>query len=251
MSYILSILQYQPHRLLITHHRDHTVQFQDISAQLLLEHGSPSIQNHFPKPLHAFTIGLNSLLTDAAVTMHTSPSFISKPEISSVHLAGESLECAVVFKTGELALYRLGSVAPADMIYREAEDQELIIVEHIPVPNNQRYHPYFILTPGLGRVTTCALSDIGEFFPCSHAALVINVCIGFLAVSYADGSLFIVDMRGPTIIFRSGQEAKSKHKHMSKLIGKHSNESDTVRCLNWAVCGLGTGTFEPILLYLG
>jgi hypothetical protein len=102
--------------------------------------------------------------------MHTSPSFISKTEISSVHLAGESLECAVVFKTGELALYRLGSVAPADMIYREAEDKELIIVEHIPVPNNQRYHPYFILAPGLGQVITCALSDIGEFSPCSHAA---------------------------------------------------------------------------------
>jgi len=73
-------------------------------------------------------------------------------------------------------------------------------------------------------------------------------------VSYADGSLLIVDMRGPTIIFRSGQEVKSKHKHMSKLIGKHSDESDNVTCLNWTVCGLGTGKFEPMLLchvYLG
>jgi len=102
--------------------------------------------------------------------MRTSPLLISKTEISSVHLGGETLECAVVFKTGELALYRLGSDAPADMIYREAEDKELIIVEHIPVPNNLRYRPYFILAPGLGQVIACALSDIGEFFTCSHIA---------------------------------------------------------------------------------
>ena len=179
--------------------------------------------------------------------MHTSPSFTSKADISSVHLAEESLECAVVFKTGEVALYRLGSVAPSEMVSREAEDKELIIVEHIPVPKNQRYHPYFILAPGLGAVITCALSDIGKFFPCVHESWDHHVCIGFLAVSYADGSLLIVDMRGPKIIFRSGQEAKSKHKHMSKLLGKHSDESDTATCLNWTVCGLGTGTFEPNL----
>ena len=100
--------------------------------------------------------------------MHTSPSFISKALISSIYLAGESLECAVVFKSGELVLYRLSPVTPVDTIYREAEDKELIIVEHIPVPNNRRYRPYFMLTPGLGAVTVCALSDIGKLFRCVH-----------------------------------------------------------------------------------
>ena len=160
------ILQYQPHRILITHHRDHTIRFQDISAQLLISSGSSSIRNHFPNPLHAFTIDLTPLLADSSVVAHTSPSFISKASISSFYLAGESLECAVVFESGELALYRLSPVK-TDVVYREAEDEELIIVEHIPVPNSQRYHPYFMLVPGLGATTACALSDIGELFCCS------------------------------------------------------------------------------------
>jgi hypothetical protein len=155
---------------LITHHNDHTIQFQDISAQLLLNSGSSSIQNHFPEPLHAFTIELTSLLIDGSVAMHTSPSFMSNASVGSVHLAGESLECAVVFKSGELALYRLSSDAKADAIYQEAEDKELIIVEHVPVPSNRRYHPYFMLAPGLGAVTTCALSDIGKLFACNYGA---------------------------------------------------------------------------------
>ena len=100
--------------------------------------------------------------------MHTSPSFISKALISSVYLAGESLECAVVFKSGELVLYRLSSATPADTTYREAENTELIIVDHIPVPNNRRYRPYFMLTPRLGAVTACALSDVGKLFRCVH-----------------------------------------------------------------------------------
>jgi hypothetical protein len=161
-SWVSFIIQYQPPRILVTHHRDRSIKFQDISAQILLDANSPFIRKHFPNPLHAFTIDLTLLLTDVTVTMHTSPSFVSKAAVSSVHLAEESFECAVVFKSGELALYQLNSVARADLIYREAEDKELIIIEHIFVPNNQRYHPYFVLAPALGVVTTCALSDIGK-----------------------------------------------------------------------------------------
>lgn len=159
---IIYFMQYQPHRILITHHRDLTVQFQDISAQLLLNPGSSSIHRDFPETLHAFTIEVASLLTDGSVTMHMSPSFVSKASIASVHLAQESLECAVVFKTGELVLYRLSSGEHSDAVYREADDKELIIVEHVPKSANRKYHPYFMLAPGLGIISAYALSDIGK-----------------------------------------------------------------------------------------
>jgi syntaxin-binding protein 5 len=120
--------------------------------------------------MHTFTIELTSLLTDSSVMAHTSSSFIAQASIGSVHFAEESLECAVVFKSGELALYRLSRVAKEDVIYQEAEDKEVIIVEHVPVPNNRKYRPFFLLVPGLGAVTACALSDIGELFPCGYEA---------------------------------------------------------------------------------
>lgn len=91
------------------------------------------------------------------------PQFVSNAAVASVHLATESLECAVVFKTGEVVMYRLDSSPQSDATFREAEDQELVIVEHVPRHKNRKYHPYFFLAPSLGPVSTCALSDIGEF----------------------------------------------------------------------------------------
>lgn len=91
------------------------------------------------------------------------PQFVSNATVSSVHLATESLECAVVFKTGELVVYRLDSNLQGGAAIRETEDKELIIVEHVPRQRNRKYHPYFFLAPSLGPVSAYALSDIGEF----------------------------------------------------------------------------------------
>lgn len=150
--------------MLITQHHDFTVQFQDISAQLMLS-SSGLLEHHFPNPMLAFTIDLGSLLTDGSVVMRKPPSYSAKASIGSVHLAMESLECAVILKSGDLILYRLGAAAQTlDSIFREAEDKELIVLEHVPRLSGRKYHPYFMLTPGLGAITACDLSDIGEFY---------------------------------------------------------------------------------------
>lgn len=59
---------------------------------------------------------------------------------------------------------------------------------------------------------------------------------GFLAVAYVDGSLYVVDMRGPNIILRHG---KSKSRH-SMVIGMGS-ETDVATCLRWTICPTETG----------
>lgn len=157
-----------------------------------------------------------------------------------MHLATESLECAIVLVTGELFLYRLTSTGRADPLHIETEDKELLIVEHVLSQSNQKYHPYFMLAPGLGAVTSCALSDIGRLIRMLIHTIV-YICIGFLATAYADGSLFIVDMRGPKIVLHVGHNA-TKHKHLPVYPGKNSSRSDTVNCLSWTVCGLSKGT---------
>ena len=58
-------------------------------------------------------------------------------------------------------------------------------------------------------------------------------------MAYADGSLMIVDMRDPKIIYRSDHE-KTKHKLVSLRIGKYS-ETNKVDSLAWAICRTSTG----------
>lgn len=112
--------------------------------------------------MHTFTIDLASLLTDGVLQKRITPTCISTASIQSVYLATESLECAITLATGELILYRLSSIDRVNLAYREVQDRELIIVEHVMSQSNRKYTPYFVLAPGLGAITSSALSDIGE-----------------------------------------------------------------------------------------
>lgn len=86
---------------------------------------------------------------------------VNRASIHSIQFAPESLECAVVFTTGELCLYRLQSkTGPTS--YREAADAELVILDHIPANAGHRFAPYFLLATGRGYLSACALSDIGK-----------------------------------------------------------------------------------------
>jgi syntaxin-binding protein 5 len=156
------MFQYQPNRVLITHHFNLTVQFSDMSAQLLLGLRPTPIQNHFPNPLVDLNIDLKPLLVDPSVSKRTSATFFEQARIDFVRFATESLETAVVFKTGEVVVYRMsGPKDPA--LFREAADEELVILEHVPKPRNRRFSSYFMLLPRRGPAESCVLSDIGKF----------------------------------------------------------------------------------------
>jgi syntaxin-binding protein 5 len=151
--------QYQPNRILILHQFDLIVEFLDISAQLLLSDNSKPVDVDFPSIIPDLAIDLFPILSDAAVVKATSPDFVNRARISSVCLAVESLECAVILQSGELVVYRLGPQQLA--AYRESPDKELIMLQHLPGLPDRRYHPYFALIPGRGQVTACRFSDIG------------------------------------------------------------------------------------------
>ena len=156
--------QYQTPRLLVTTHRDLTVQFQDISVQLLINPDQSAI-NAFPRPLRDLTIDVASTLLDPLVLNRTSPTILSKACIDSVHLTPESLECAVVLQSGEVVIYRLASDPRDNVPYKVASDKELIILEHIPLCSGHRFYPFLMLVPGKGRMTAFAFSSIGTDLP--------------------------------------------------------------------------------------
>lgn len=77
-----------------------------------------------------------------------------------------------------------------------------------------------------------------------------------MAASYKDGSLFVIDMRGPRIILSRNPDAK-KNRH-SSVIGHphgHSPGPDIVKSLTWAIAPLNKGNslvppFDLCLLLL-
>jgi len=74
--------------------------------------------------------------------------------------------------------------------------------------------------------------------------------IGFLSVSYMDGSLIVVDMRGPKIILSHQGNKKTKHKlqpsihvHTHRGDGPSSPSSapDIAKSLTWTISQLDNG----------
>ncbi|KAG6829267.1 hypothetical protein H0H87_012084 [Tephrocybe sp. NHM501043] len=202
-SFNVAIWQFQPHRILITTHRDLTVCFDDTSAQILSAQRPTSLQSSFPDPYPDLTIDLRPVLLDPIVANRTSPTLIKYTQVDAVYFAIEALETTVLLNTGEIILYRLsGPRHPS--AHRDAPDAELIILDHIS--SDRGFSPYLMLVPGLGPAEACAVSDIG-----------------FLAVAYFD-AVYIINMRGPQIVLRHVAEHKHvKVKHVVDLIPGHSD----------------------------
>ncbi|TCD68310.1 hypothetical protein EIP91_011169 [Steccherinum ochraceum] len=200
----MKLMKLQPHRIFMTIHGDLTVRFQDMSAQLLISSDASPLHQFFPNPLHALTLDLTCVLGDPAIATRTSAQFIDQARIASAHLAPESLECAVVLRTGE--------------------DEEFVSLDHIPTILGCRFRPAFAILAVMGSVTSFAISDIG-----------------FLAVAYASGALFIVDMRGPKILLRYAPESKSSFLH-------RKDHLDPFTSLVFTVSGTSTDPSYRVLL---
>ncbi|KAF7966227.1 hypothetical protein HWV62_39499 [Athelia sp. TMB] len=173
------------------------------------------LEHHFPNPLDALTVDLAPVLTDSSASKHMAPTLPSKTAISFCRLGAQSLDCAVILTTGELVMYQFTDRTDQGK-HRQSESEDILVLEHVPRLRSGRYHPYFMLAAALGPVTACELCDTA-----------------FLAIAYADGSLFIMDTRMPGVIHR---ESKSKQKRLH-LLGKNS-EVDIFTCLTWTSCRL-------------
>lgn len=159
-----SFFQHQPHRLAITYNLDLTIRFYDISAQLLDGLKPTPIKNNFPNSLPPLTIDLKLLFMDPFVSRRTSPTILDCARIDSVSLAQESQDVVVTLQTGQVVVYRLSSHQMAKSS-RGVSNELLLLLEHVPVQPGDRFSPYFMLTPGAGRVEACAISDLGELVP--------------------------------------------------------------------------------------
>ncbi|EPQ60284.1 hypothetical protein GLOTRDRAFT_134996 [Gloeophyllum trabeum ATCC 11539] len=225
----LKFAKYQPHRIIISQHRDGTVRFQDISAQIRLKTESAPLERNIPSPLPALTIDPLFALSDPSLLTHFPPEFSAQVKVRSVVLAPESLECYIILRLGEVLVYRFGPgnsdiQAPPMTL----PDAELVSLRHISAPLQQKFHPYLLVAAKKGPVVACAPSDIG-----------------FFAVSYISGLLLIVDLRGPKIIYRSDKDPSTKRK---SAFHRHSQELESFTTLTWTVCRMASDPMPRVRL---
>ncbi|KAI3622792.1 wd40 containing snare-dependent exocytosis protein [Moniliophthora roreri] len=209
--------KYQPPRILITAHSDLTIQISDVSANLLTNAKPNPIEYEYPNPLYNLSIDVNIVLSDARVAQRLGLS--DCPMVHLVEMASDSLEIAVGLSGGAILMYCLRkSEGDEGRPYHELSDGELMSLQHIHVAINLKYLPHLLLFPKKGDLSAIALADIG-----------------LLAASYGDGSLFVVDIRGPGVILRLDGKAKSRHS-----IGLHlgNPEVDAFVSMLWTVCSI-------------
>ncbi|TFL03659.1 lethal giant larvae like, C-terminal-domain-containing protein [Pterulicium gracile] len=202
----MRLTKYQSNRILVTRHRNCMVQFHDISSQLLAGVRPTSIAADFPNTIHDLTIDMAAVMLDPAVMRKISPS----STISLVQLSPESLDTVVCTSTGAVFVFRLDSRSPPSSA-RGVNDPDLTLLDY-SLPRS-RYKPYFMLSPGRGPVRACTLSSIG-----------------LLAVSFMDGSLYVVDLRGPAIIWKQSEPHRRQ-----KLLSRHTEGPDLTCALRWTV----------------
>jgi syntaxin-binding protein 5 len=212
---------------------------------LLATSESFQIETHFPRPLPDLTIDFKFILTDPLVSARMSPTTLQQTHFALVRIASESLECALILQSGEIVVYRLSSGPHEEAPHREASDNELIILEHIPRCHDRRFFPFLLLAPDKGAVTAFSLSDIGRTLLQIVVGPTYFLFLGFLASAYADGSLLVVDMRFPRILLRHEQQSQAKSRHIVSLHPKrHSKSVDLVDSLTWTVTTVGSGMFH-------
>jgi syntaxin-binding protein 5 len=153
-------MQYLPHQVAITRHENLTVQFYDVSPQLLVGIRPQPIVDDFPKLLPRLTIDMNLWLSDPA--MLETRADLKAGFIADVQFAAESLECCVVLSNGYTFLFRLTSISNNLL---KSDDKELILFH--PMGDTEiTYSPFFCLAaPARGSVTASALNDIGGESP--------------------------------------------------------------------------------------
>ena len=146
----------------MTYNRDLSVQFLDMSAQLLIPTNAAPLNQDFPKPLPGLTIQIDELLDESSIVEILKP-HINTLAIQSVHVAPEALECAVALTSGDIVVYHPSKgVSPTKVI----GDTEIILLDDIRSTPGRRLKPYFILCSSRGSIATCAISDTGSLTLC-------------------------------------------------------------------------------------
>ncbi|KAH9081593.1 lethal giant larvae like, C-terminal-domain-containing protein [Lactarius deliciosus] len=218
--------KFEPHRIIITRNADLSIRFLDVSVQLLIPSSSSPFTSAFPRALPGLSIDVLAIIGSPEIVAHGLANTAGQARIDDVQLATESLEVALVLSGGEVLLYRMTDRQGA--VAKELLDKKLVSLEHVPVAEGLRFKPYFLINAE-GPVTAFSISDVG-----------------FAAVAYANGSLSVIDMRGPRVMLRAAKAPQSTYRH--SFMHRSSSGTDPVSSLAWAISGVKSDATPRIRL---
>ncbi|KXN88842.1 hypothetical protein AN958_06711 [Leucoagaricus sp. SymC.cos] len=206
----------QPNRILVCPTKGLVVTFYDISSQLLHAPDDTPLSHDFPEPIDSLEIDLQTALDVIDGELHEFESYSTR-SITGTQFVATTLECAITLSTGELLVYHPRPAQSAN----PAGDQELRLLNYVAVEpwRNSRIEGESI--------TSFSISEIG-----------------FIAIAYTDGSLFVIDMRGPTVLHRPTKPIRrssksSKHSSFSfHHFVESTAETNAINSLTWAISGI-------------
>ncbi|KAI9834221.1 MAG: hypothetical protein M1819_003059 [Sarea resinae] len=165
-------------------------------------------------------------------------------EISQMSLSGATAELAVGMQTGEVVIFRwdknqkYGLEAPMEAFNAPPPGSLTIIKDRTDPGLKEGLLPFVLLDQRQGRVSAIKMSDVG-----------------FAGIGYENGSVTIIDMRGPAVIFQATlADLISQKKHGS--LRRRSNSasqgaSDYPTLMEFGVMTLEGEDYSSILLFVG
>ncbi|KAK7529812.1 lethal giant larvae like, C-terminal-domain-containing protein [Phyllosticta citribraziliensis] len=162
-------------------------------------------------------------------------------EVSKLSLAGTSGELAAGLRSGELVIFRWGSnphigVEPPPPGENEVKKLTNIVNRRDPALS-QGLMPFTLLDDQNGPVTAVKLSDVG-----------------FVAAGFEGGSLVVMDLRGPAIIFHASMTdfiKQDKRSSFRKSSSSAPMQPEFPTSIEFSIMTLDSDDYSSVLLHVG
>ncbi|KAL8659321.1 MAG: hypothetical protein Q9226_000494 [Calogaya cf. arnoldii] len=160
-------------------------------------------------------------------------------DISKMSMAGATGELAVGLKTGEIAIFRWGHNKDygKEIRHVEARGFGLESIKDRAEPTVKEGLLPLTMFEGQGRVTALKMSDVG-----------------FAAAGFQHGTLVVIDLRGPAVIYQAGLDeltSQSKRGTFRRSNSQTQANAEWPTCIEFGVMSLENEDYSSILLFVG
>ena len=223
-----------------------TVSFYDFSDHLQETHNNSPLSHDFPEAIDPLEFDVQAAL-DVIDSERSTEGQESRRAITAVHFVPRTQECVIALNTGELLVYHPKNVQTAQQT-KDVHDIELQLLKNITVEPWKKLAPYFALSrTEKETIVSIAVSEIGKL-TCLHSknSVWLTPVKGFVATAYSDGALYVINMRGPTMLHRPTKRRRrssrsSKHSFSLHRIVDFTAEIDTIVSLTWTISTVDDG----------
>ncbi|KAL8674317.1 MAG: hypothetical protein Q9168_001310 [Polycauliona sp. 1 TL-2023] len=160
-------------------------------------------------------------------------------DISKMSMAGATGELAVGLKSGEVAIFRWGHNKDHGKEIRHAEARGFGLenIKDRAEPSVKEGLLPLTLFEGQGHVTALKMSDVG-----------------FAAAGFQQGSIVIIDLRGPAVIHEARLdelESQSRRGSFRRSNSQTQTKAEWPTCIDFGVMSLEGEDYSSILLFVG